>query len=126
MRKLLFSCVVVLVACGKGGGDGKSSSGGGDDKVGASCNQPSVHGCRQYSATNVELAGSDSLTKLCTVVDKSAVFAMTPCPTAGSIGSCATPEGTDFYYQGYPGGDAAALAKECADGHPPGKFTPGK
>jgi hypothetical protein len=54
------------------------------------------------------------LTELCTMVDKAAVFAMTPCSPANLIGKCATREGAEFYYQGFAV-DVATLAKECPD-----------
>src|SRR3954452_20517905 len=110
MRKLsLIACIVVAVGCGK-----KPAAGGGDDKV-ASCLSESMHGCREYRGANLA-AGSDNLAKLCTVVDKAAKFAMTACPTANLIGSCAKPEGKDLYYQGYDIEPVADLEKNCTSG----------
>lgn len=66
----------------------------------ASCNLPSSGNCRQYNAANLA-AGSDHIAKLCGI-SSTATFAMTPCPTAGVTGTCATKEHTDFYYAAYP------------------------
>lgn len=105
MRNLLFVLCIVVAGCGK------KSGGGGDERV-ASCSSVRMHSCRQYSSANLA-AGSDNLAKLCTVVDKAAVFAMTACPTANAIGSCAMHEGKDLYYQGYDIEPAADLEKNC-------------
>lgn len=123
----VFRVLVLLIAACKGGGDAKSgaaASGGGDQATVASCTSAANKSCKQYSAANVDAAGTKYLTELCTMVDKAAVFAMTPCSTANLIGKCATREGTEFYYQGFAV-DVATLAKECPDGHPPGTWTPG-
>jgi hypothetical protein len=104
---------LVLTACGgkkdgdKAGGDKADKAGG--DKV-ASCLSDSQHGCREYSAANVE-AGVD-LKSLCTTVDKAAKYADVACPTAKVIATCASAEGKDFFYDGYPIG-VADIEKDC-------------
>ncbi|HUS31620.1 MAG TPA: hypothetical protein VMZ53_24105 [Kofleriaceae bacterium] len=88
--------VLVLAACGKKSDSGAAASGG---EV-ASCYSESMHSCREYRGMNLAL-GSDSLTKLCTAVDKTAKFSDTPCATAGVIGTCKMDAGKDFFYDGY-------------------------
>jgi hypothetical protein len=105
MRTLLL--VLALTACGK-----KSASPE-DTKV-ASCNSEATKMCVEYNSANLA-AGSDSLAKLCTVLDTGAKFTMTACPTANLVGKCKRNEGTDVYYDGNPLGDAAALEKSCKD-----------
>jgi hypothetical protein len=96
MRTSQLAMIVLfgLAACKDKGAD--TSSAGGTI---ASCNIPGLATCRQYSAANLEL-GSDSLVKLCTL-DASAKFAPVACPTVKRVGSCAKPEGKDYYYEGY-------------------------
>lgn len=108
MRKLMLVLCVIAAGCGK---KSDSSGGGAGDKV-ASCASDSMHSCREYNANNLA-AGSDNLAKLCTVVDKASRFTMTACPTANLLGSCAMPEGKDYYYQGYDIEPAADLEKNC-------------
>ncbi|NVB78731.1 MAG: hypothetical protein HOV81_10085 [Kofleriaceae bacterium] len=103
MRTLLL--LLALASCGK-------KSAPEDTKV-ASCNSDSMKMCVEYSSANLA-AGSDSLAKLCTVVDSGAKFTMTACPTP-SAGKCKRNEGTDVYYDGNPLGDVAALEKMCTD-----------
>lgn len=105
MRPLL--ALLLIAGCSKGGkGEAR------DDRV-ASCNIEEMKSCVEYRGTNLAM-GSDGLAKLCNVVVKSAVFAMTPCPTANIIGSCARNEGKDIYYTGYDPafGD---IEKRCAE-----------
>ena len=109
MKHLVF-VVVALAACSKG-----SKSEG---KV-ASCYAESVQSCREYRDDNLAL-GTDSLQKLCTAVVSSAKFALTPCPTANLIGTCAKPEGKDLYYTGYAETPDALAASCKANG---GTFT---
>jgi hypothetical protein len=99
MRNLALVLLVVVAACGKKSDSESSSSGGGGGKV-ASCNSESMHSCREYRDGNLAL-GTESIEKLCTVVDKAAKFSNTACP-AGAIGSCKMNEGKDYFYEGYP------------------------
>lgn len=106
--------IAALAACGsgdkdKGGGDKKG--GGGDDKV-ASCNQAKIHSCREYRGGNLAI-GTDSLKKLCSAIEPGD-FTDKPCPTEKLVGSCAKPEGKDFFYEGYPI-PAADAEKQCKD-----------
>lgn len=82
--------------CGK-----KVGAGGGDDGKVASCLSSEGTSCREYRGGNLAL-GTDSLAKLCTALDKKAVFADAPCPTAKLTGSCTKLEGKDYFYEGYP------------------------
>src|SRR3954452_11472413 len=102
MRRYALLFILVAAACGK------KSDAPGAGKI-ASCNSPSMHACVEYHDANLAL-GSDSLVKLCTVIDKDAVFAMTACPT-GAIGTCQRNEGKDFFYAGYPLADQ--IEKYC-------------
>lgn len=104
MRTWCLALVLFAAACGK-----KSEPA--DERV-ASCMVESMHGCVEYRGANLA-AGSDNLAKLCTVVDKKAVFSMTPCPAENRIGSCKRHEGTDVHYEGNPLGTAAELEKMC-------------
>ena len=106
MRILLFVALVATAGCGN-----KSSGTKAGEPV-ASCLSESMHGCREYSAAN--LAGG-SLENLCTVVDKTAKYTSTACPTANVIGTCTKPEGKDLYYQGYEI-PVADLEKQCTSG----------
>ncbi len=108
MRTWILALALFAAACGKKSDSDKTSS---DEPV-ASCMVESMHGCVEYHGGNLA-AGSDNLAKLCTVVDKKAVFSMTACPTANRIGTCKRNEGTDVYYEGNPLGAAAELEKMC-------------
>jgi hypothetical protein len=112
---LLALALSSLVAC-KGGSESK---GGG--KV-ASCNSAAMGACVEYNDSNLAL-GSDSIAKLCTVVDKAAVFTMTACPKEGVTGSCASNEHKDYYYASYPI-SIADSEKSCTDKG--GTFVRGK
>jgi hypothetical protein len=98
MRNLALVVLIALVAaaCGKK----SETAGGAADKV-ASCNSEAMHSCREYRGANLML-GSDSLTSLCTAVDKAAKFSDVACPTKGVIGTCKMDTGKDFFYDGYP------------------------
>jgi hypothetical protein len=95
-------------------GCGNKSSGTKAAEPVASCLSESIHGCREYRGANLA-AGSDNLASLCTVVDKSAKFTMTACPTTNVTGTCTKPEGKDFYYQGNEV-PLADLEKQCTSG----------
>ena len=96
MRNLAILLLVLVAACGK-----KSDSGGASGGKVASCYSEAVHSCREYRDANLAL-GSDSLAKLCTVLDKDAKFTGDACPTTKLIGTCKTNEHKDFFYEGYP------------------------
>ena len=108
MKILLFVVLAATAACGN-----KSTGTKADEPV-ASCLSEATHGCREYRGDNLAL-GSDSLAKLCTVVDKAAKLTSAACPTANVVGSCKKPEGKDFFYQGYEIA-AADLEKQCTTG----------
>lgn len=103
MKKLSFLMILSVVfafsACGK---DKKQKVEKTEEKnkVGkvVSCNMPKVMSCKQYGEGNIEAAGMDFLKNLCSSGD----FKEIACPTDKKIGSCKTPEGHDFYYEGYP------------------------
>ena len=77
----------------------------------ASCNMPKLGSCREYNNNNLAL-GSDSLAKLC---EAAGTFAMTACPTDKLLGSCAKPEGKDYFYEDYVG-DTSKLEADCKTG----------
>ena len=93
--KLVAAAIILLTACGGKKSDSAASGG----KV-ASCNSEAMFSCREYRDGNLAL-GTESIEKLCTVVDKNAKFATTACPTAKLIGTCKMNEGKDFFYEGY-------------------------
>jgi len=109
----------LLVAC-KGQTEGRAS--GGADQKFASCLSTEMGSCREYNADNLAM-GSSSLAELCTSLSKTAVFAGTPCPTAGVTASCTKPEGKDYYYAAWSIPDDKN-AKYCTDGG--GTYVRGK
>jgi hypothetical protein len=90
----------LLFACKDKAADSGGKAGAKGDTV-ASCNAAALGTCVEYNKDNLA-AGSDSIAKMCTVVDKTAVFTMTACPTAGVTASCAGPEHKDYFYAAYP------------------------
>ena len=105
---LVLFALVLAAGCKK---DDAGGSGGG--KV-ASCLAEAAQSCREYRGGNLAL-GTESLAELCTAVISSAKFTETACPIAKLIGTCATPEGKDFFYEGYAA-DAAKIAETCKSG----------
>jgi len=113
-RKLLP--LVILAACG-GGKDSTDTkkSPPADDKV-ASCYSAKAGSCREYKGGNLA-AGTDMLEKLCKAANDTiapSTFKMEACPTAGVTGSCAKPEGKDYFYKEWPISPADS-EKQCKD-----------
>lgn len=100
-------CLGLVIAAGCGKDKGKSAD---DGKV-ASCNVDTLFTCREYRGGNLAL-GTKQLAELCTTLVSTAKFTETACPTVRLIGTCTKPEGKDFFYEGYEGGD---VAKSCTD-----------
>lgn len=108
----IVKLVCVLLLANAGCSKKESAGGGGDGGKVASCLASSGTSCREYRGGNLAL-GTENLTKLCTALDKAAVFADVACPTAKLIGSCKKPEGKDFFYEGYPI-PVADVEKQCS------------
>lgn len=112
MKLTLISVLALVLSAGCSKKDG--AAGGGDDGKVASCLMESVQGCREYRGGNLAM-GTDMIKDLCTTVIKTAKFSDTPCPTEKIVGTCAKPEGKDFFYEGGTD-DAAKIEANCKQG----------
>jgi hypothetical protein len=118
MRSLL--AVVVLVACGKSAGD-KPASPPAASGAAASC-KATRDTCWQYGAASLA-DGSADVAKWCGMLWLNAEFAMTPCPTANLVATCAHykndnphwQDATQYIYEGMPD-TREEMEKDCKNG----------
>src|SRR5260221_13710030 len=119
---LRILALAALAACSKSASESKPQPGSASPpppttaKVAASCDErKALHACTEYSATELDLGGSDYAKKQCS--SDGAVWGTAPCPTDHLIGSCIAESGSHqrFYAQGdaTADGDAAKAARDA-------------